>query len=43
VLILVQTQTTFGGRPLSSNRIVAITTLCTVIAFLLEKQKRTPF
>jgi hypothetical protein len=43
VLILVQTQTTFGGRPLSSNRIVAITTLCAAIAFVLEKQRRTHF
>jgi hypothetical protein len=43
VLILVQTQTTFGGWPLSSNRIVAITTLFASIAFLLEKQRRTHF
>jgi len=43
VLILVQTQTTFGGRPLSSNRIVAITTLFAAIAFVLEKQRRTHF
>jgi hypothetical protein len=43
VLILVQTQTTFWGRPLSSNHIVAITTLCTAIAFVLEKQRRTHF
>ncbi|HVD96530.1 MAG TPA: hypothetical protein VNE84_10395 [Candidatus Limnocylindria bacterium] len=43
VLILVQTQTTFGGRALSSNRIVAITTLFAAIAFVLEKQRRTHF
>lgn len=41
VLILVQTQTTFLGWPLSSNRIVSITTLFTAIAFVLEKQRRT--
>jgi len=41
VLILVQTQTTFCGRPLSSNRIVAITTLFAAIAFVLEKQRRS--
>jgi len=40
VLILVQTQTTFWGWPLSSNRIVAITMLFAAIAFVLEKQKR---
>src|SRR5881394_140652 len=39
VLIQLQTQTTFGGRPLSSNRIVAITTLFAAIAFVLEKQR----
>src|SRR5438876_3712423 len=43
VLIQLQTQTTFGGRPLSSNRIVAITTLFAAIAFVLEKQRRTHF
>src|SRR6266576_2317685 len=43
VLILVQTQTTFWGRPLSSNHIVAITTLFAAIAFVLEKQRRTHF
>ena len=43
VLILVQTQTTFWGRPLSSNRIVAITTLFAAITFVLEKQRRTHF
>ena len=43
VLILVQTQTTFWGWPLSSNRIVSITTLFTAIAFVLEKQSRTHF
>src|SRR5437870_5588527 len=45
-LILVQTQTTFGSRPLSSGRVVAITalifyTLFAAVAFLLEKQQRT--
>ena len=43
VLIQLQTQTTFGGRPLSSNRIVAITTLFAAIAFVLEKRRRTHF
>ena len=43
VLILVQTQTTFWDPPLSSNRIVAITTLFAAIAFVLEKQMRTHF
>jgi len=43
VVILVQTQTTFLGWPLSSNRIVSITTLFTAIAFVLEKQSRTRF
>jgi hypothetical protein len=48
VLILVQTQTTFGGRPLSSDRVVAITaltfyTLFAVIVFVLEKQRRPRF
>jgi hypothetical protein len=43
VLILVQIQTTFWGWPLSSNRIVSITTLFTAIAFVLEKQSRTHF
>jgi hypothetical protein len=43
VLILVQTQTTFLGWPLSSNRMVSITTLFTAIAFVLEKQRRTRF
>jgi hypothetical protein len=43
VLILVQTQTTFWGWPLSSNCIVAITTLFAAIAFVLEKQRRTHF
>jgi hypothetical protein len=43
VLILVQTQTTFWGWPLSSNRIVAITMLFAAIAFVLEKQKRIHF
>jgi len=41
VLILVQTQTTFWGWPLSSNRIVLLTALFTAIAFVLEKQRRT--
>jgi hypothetical protein len=41
VLIVVQTQTTFWGRPLSSNRIVAITTFFAAIAFVLEKQRRS--
>ena len=45
-LILVQTQTTFGSRPFSSGRVVAITalifyTLFAAVAFLLEKQQRT--
>jgi membrane-bound metal-dependent hydrolase YbcI (DUF457 family) len=40
VLILVQTQTTFWGRPLSSNRIVAITTLFAAIAFVLENSRK---
>ena len=48
VLILVQTQTTFGGRPLSSGRVVAITaltfyTLFAAIAFVLEKHGRPRF
>jgi len=43
VLILVQTQTTFWGWPLSSNRIVLLTALFTAIAFVLEKQRRTHF
>ena len=43
VLILVQAQTTFWGRPLSSNGIVAITTLFAAIAFVLEKQRRSRF
>jgi hypothetical protein len=43
VLILIQTTSTFGGRPLSSNRVVAITalvfyTLFAGVAFLLEKR-----
>ena len=42
-LILAQTQTTFGGWLLSSNRIIAITTLCAAIAFVLEKQRRRHF
>ena len=43
VLILVQAKTTFWGWPLSSNRIVAITTLFAAIAFVLEKQGPTRF
>ena len=44
-LILVQTQTTFGGRPLSSDRVVAITaltfyTLFAGVAFFLGKTPR---
>ena len=44
-LILVQTQTTFGGRPLSSDRVVAITaltfyTLFAGVAFCLGKTPR---
>ena len=43
VLVLIQTQTTFGRRPLSSDRVVAITalifyTLFAGAAFLLEKR-----
>ena len=46
VLILIQTQTTFGGRPLSSDRVVAITalisyTLFAGAAFFLEKRRWT--
>jgi len=42
VLILVQTKTTFGSRPLSSDRVVAITaltfyTLFAGVAFFLER------
>ena len=45
VLILIQTTSTFGGRPLSSDRVVAITalvfyTLFAGVAFLLEKRQR---
>jgi hypothetical protein len=44
VLILIQTQTTFGGRPLSSGGVVAITalifyTLFAGVAFFLEKRR----
>jgi hypothetical protein len=44
LLILIQTQTTFGSRPLSSDRVVAITalvfyTLFAGIAFLLDKRR----
>ena len=45
VLILVQTKTTFGSRPLSSDRVVAITaltfyTLFAGVAFCLGKTPR---
>jgi hypothetical protein len=45
VLILIQTTSTFGGRPLSSGRVVAITALVFYtffagVAFLLEKRQR---
>jgi hypothetical protein len=45
VLILIQTQTTFGSRPLSSGRVVAITalifyTLFAAVAFFLENRRR---
>jgi membrane-bound metal-dependent hydrolase YbcI (DUF457 family) len=44
VMILIQTTTTFGARPLSSDRAVAITalifyTLFAGVAFLLEKRR----
>ena len=44
VLVLIQTQNTFGGRPLSSGRVVAITalifyTLFAAVAFLVEKRR----
>ncbi len=44
VLVLIQTQSTFGGRPLSSDRVVAITalifyTLFAGVAFLLERRR----
>jgi hypothetical protein len=45
VLVLIQTQNTFGGRPLSSGRVVAITalifyTLFAAVAFFLENRHR---
>ena len=45
VLILIQTQNTFGNRPLSSGRVVAITalvfyTLFAAVAFFLEIPRR---
>src|SRR5438270_12774917 len=45
VLFLIQTRSIFGGRPLSSDRVVAITalvfyTLFAGVAFLLEKRQR---
>jgi hypothetical protein len=48
VLILIQTQTSFGGRPLSSDRVVAITalifyTLFAAVAFFLEKRRDKAF
>jgi hypothetical protein len=45
VMILIQTQNTFGSRPLSSDRVVAITalvayTLFAVIALALDKSRK---
>jgi hypothetical protein len=45
VLVLIQAANTFGGRPLSSDRAVAITalifyTLFAGVAFLLEKRQK---